>query len=75
MLTEFVKMVSSQANEVCTGDKKTTVTPEHVLEALKQLDLAMWTDDVKQAWVEYKDSAKGTALLLPCMPRCLDGRR
>lgn len=56
--TEFVHMIYSQANEVCVAEKKSTIAPDHVLEALKQLDLAEWMDQVQQTLNEFKDTVK-----------------
>jgi histone H3/H4 len=32
---EFITLVSSEANELCDKEKKSTLTPEHVLTALE----------------------------------------
>jgi len=37
--TEFVQLLSSEANEVCEKDSKKTITAEHVLRALQSLGL------------------------------------
>ena len=33
--TEWVKLLSTQANAVCDGSSKKTISPEHVTEALR----------------------------------------
>mmetsp|Transcript_43847 Transcript_43847/g.107645 ORF Transcript_43847/g.107645 Transcript_43847/m.107645 type:complete len:90 (+) Transcript_43847:200-469(+) len=38
--TEFVQMLSSEANEICEKDKKKTIAPEHILRALNNLGLS-----------------------------------
>ena len=35
---EFVQCVASEANEISTKENKTTIMPEHVVNALKSLD-------------------------------------
>lgn len=32
---EFIRIVSDQSNEICEKDKKKTIGPDHVIEALK----------------------------------------
>lgn len=32
---EFVQMIATEANDMCTKDKKKTISAEHVIEALK----------------------------------------
>lgn len=34
-LAEFIHLISSEANEVCTKEGKKTIGPKHVIEALK----------------------------------------
>lgn len=36
---EFVEMLFSSANSISNDEKKTTITPEHVLAAIEQLEL------------------------------------
>jgi len=35
--SEFVQLLSSEANEVCEKDQKKTITGEHVLRAMEEL--------------------------------------
>ena len=35
--SEFIQLLSSEANEVATKEKKNTIQPEHVISALKEL--------------------------------------
>jgi len=35
--TEFIQLLSSEANEIATKEKKNTIQPEHVMSALKEL--------------------------------------
>lgn len=34
-MTEWIKLISAQSNTVCEESSKKTISPEHVLEALK----------------------------------------
>lgn len=52
--TEFVQLLSSEANEICEKDKKKTITPEHVLRALQQLGLDRFHADVKEEYEKAK---------------------
>lgn len=33
--TEFIRIISDQSNEICEQDKKKTIAPEHIIDALK----------------------------------------
>lgn len=35
LITEWIKLISAQSNTVCEESSKKTISPEHVLEALK----------------------------------------
>lgn len=37
-LAEFINLVSSESNEVCSREEKRTIAPEHVLKALEVLN-------------------------------------
>jgi len=54
---EFVEMVYSAANGISTDEKKTTITPEHVLAALQQLELT----EFKAPLTEYFQGLQETA--------------
>ena len=67
---EFVQLVSSEASEVSDQEKKTTITPEHVLAALQQLgfsdfqeDLQAFYGDVKESNAQQGNSPPAVALL------------
>lgn len=40
LTTEWIKLISAQSNTVCEESSKKTISPEHVLEALK---VRMWS--------------------------------
>lgn len=56
--TEFVQLLSSEANELATADNKSTITPEHVVRALQQLGFSDWADDVRAHNEHFKAEAK-----------------
>jgi len=35
--TEFIQLVSSEANEICEKERRKTIMPEHILAALQAL--------------------------------------
>lgn len=53
---EFVQLVSSEANEVSDKEKKTTITPEHVLAALHQLGFSEFQEDLQAFYGDVKES-------------------
>jgi len=68
---EFVQLVSSEANDLSEKEKKTTITPEHVLAALEQLGFAEFQEDVRAFYGDVKESnaqrgAGCVRLLLRC---------
>lgn len=58
--TEFVHMVYSQANDVSTAEKRSTILPDHITKALEQLDFSEWVPEVRKTWDEHKASTKST---------------
>lgn len=52
--SEFVQLLSSEANDICEKDKKKTITPEHVLRALNQLGLHRFNNDVQEEYDRAK---------------------
>ena len=61
---EFVEMLFSAANGISEDEKKTTITPEHVLAAMQQLELTSLKDPVTSFMQTLKDS-KGVPSLIP----------
>ena len=51
-------MLYTQANEVCTEEKKNTIVPDHVMKAVEQLELQDWLGPLEQALAEFKDATK-----------------
>lgn len=56
--TEFVHLVSSQANEVSEKEKRTTVNPEHIITALEELGFSELVAGVREYWEEWKADTK-----------------
>ena len=53
---EFVEMVFSAANGISEKDKKATITPEHVLAAIEQLELSSFKEPVAAFLQSIKES-------------------
>ncbi|KAA8495349.1 Negative cofactor 2 complex subunit beta [Porphyridium purpureum] len=58
--TEFVQMISSQANEICEKDSRKTITPEHILRALRELGLEEYHDQLYEAYEQYRGDEKAS---------------
>lgn len=56
--TEFVQLLSSEANEICEKDSKKTITPEHVLRALAQLGLDRYLAEVTSEYEKIRGEEK-----------------
>lgn len=55
---EFVHLISSEANEVCEKSGRKTISPEHVLEALKNLGFEDYLEEVQAAHEEHTTQSK-----------------
>ncbi|CAG7720135.1 unnamed protein product [Allacma fusca] len=55
--TEFIHLISSEANEICNQQTKKTISPEHVLQALDKLGFG----DFRQAAQEVMEDCKQVA--------------
>jgi down-regulator of transcription 1 len=58
--SEFVQLLSSEANEICEKDAKKTITPEHVLRALKQLGFERYHKEVAGELAEFATRRRRT---------------
>mmetsp|Transcript_14711 Transcript_14711/g.36667 ORF Transcript_14711/g.36667 Transcript_14711/m.36667 type:complete len:214 (-) Transcript_14711:258-899(-) len=58
--TEFIQLVSSEANEVSSRTHKATIAPEHVVKALEELGLPELLPGVMEAWGAFKEEAKAS---------------
>ncbi|KAL6006928.1 Down-regulator of transcription 1 [Asimina triloba] len=60
---EFINLISSESNEVCSQEEKRTIAPEHVLKALEVLGFGEYIEEVYAAYEQHRletlDSPKG----------------
>uniref|UniRef100_A0AAY5L4H8 Protein Dr1 n=1 Tax=Esox lucius TaxID=8010 RepID=A0AAY5L4H8_ESOLU len=55
--TEFIHLISSEANEICNKSEKKTISPEHVINALESLGFGSYITEVKDVLQECKTVA------------------
>ncbi|XP_057585704.1 protein Dr1-like [Hippopotamus amphibius kiboko] len=55
--TEFIHIISSEANEIRNKSKKKTISPEHVIQALDSLGFGSYISEVKEVLQECKTVA------------------
>ncbi|KAF3437304.1 hypothetical protein FNV43_RR20057 [Rhamnella rubrinervis] len=51
---EFINLISSESNEVCSREEKRTIAPEHVLKALEVLGFSEYIEEVYAAYEQHK---------------------
>ncbi|KAH7442368.1 hypothetical protein KP509_03G085200 [Ceratopteris richardii] len=60
---EFINLISSESNEICSKEEKRTIAPEHVMKALEVLGFGDYLEEVHMALEEHRretlDSPKG----------------
>ncbi|XP_014671621.1 PREDICTED: protein Dr1-like [Priapulus caudatus] len=56
--TEFIRMVSSEANDICNNLQKKTISPEHVLAALDSLGFGDYRIEAEAVLKDCKQVAK-----------------
>eukprot|EP00873_Tetraselmis_striata_P045428 jgi/Tetstr1/465692/TSEL_010333.t1 len=56
--TEFVNLLSSEANEVCSAQEKSTIHPDHVVKALEQLQFGFLLPGVQETYSKFKAEHK-----------------
>ncbi|TYJ58869.1 hypothetical protein B9479_000301 [Cryptococcus floricola] len=56
--TEWIKLISTQSNMVCEASSKKTISPEHVVEALKQLGFEDFVEQVEVSNADFKQAQK-----------------
>eukprot|EP01095_Lingulamoeba_sp_RSL-Kostka_P008968 TRINITY_DN3059_c3_g1_i1.p1 TRINITY_DN3059_c3_g1~~TRINITY_DN3059_c3_g1_i1.p1 ORF type:complete len:206 (-),score=61.49 TRINITY_DN3059_c3_g1_i1:293-910(-) len=54
---EFVHLISSEANHICTKENKRTIAPEHIIQSLTELGFESYLEEVNQAWDKHKVQA------------------
>uniref|UniRef100_G3MR92 Protein Dr1 n=1 Tax=Amblyomma maculatum TaxID=34609 RepID=G3MR92_AMBMU len=57
---EFINLISSESNEVCSREDKRTIAPEHVLKALEVLGFGEYIEDVYAAYEQHKLETLGS---------------
>lgn len=57
--SEFVQLLSSEANDICEKDQKKTITPEHLLRALQQLGFERYFREVAEDYQKTKAEDRG----------------
>jgi len=57
--TEFINLISSESNEICSKEEKRTIAPEHVLRAL----------EVRMKYIMFCALGVGYALAFPHITR------
>ncbi|BGP16579.1 negative cofactor 2 transcription regulator complex subunit ncb2 [Rhodosporidiobolus nylandii] len=56
---EFVVTISSEANEICEKESKKTISPDHIVTALKDLGFEDFVEGVQDVLKDHKELAKG----------------
>ena len=58
--SEFIHVISTEANELAEKSKKahTLITPDHVIQSLKNLGFTEYVDEVTVAYKEFKETYK-----------------
>ncbi|XP_052183777.1 protein Dr1 homolog isoform X1 [Diospyros lotus] len=51
---EFINLISSESNEVCSREEKRTIAPEHVLKALEVLGFGEYIKEVHAAYEQHR---------------------
>ncbi|XP_024386306.1 protein Dr1 homolog isoform X2 [Physcomitrium patens] len=52
---EFINLISSESNEICSKEEKRTIAPEHVLRALEILGFGEYMGEVQGAFEQHKN--------------------
>ncbi|KAG8996109.1 negative cofactor 2 transcription regulator complex subunit ncb2 [Tulasnella sp. 427] len=55
---EFIHLISSEANEICEKESKKTISPEHVVQALKVLGFEAYVEEVEEVLKDHKQQVK-----------------
>lgn len=57
--TEYVQAISSEANEISTNEKKSTIMPDHIIRAMEDLGFDEFIEAVKAAHDQWKIEQAG----------------
>jgi len=55
---EFIHMISTEANEICEKEAKKTISPEHIVGALKTLGFESYVEEVEGILKDHKQAQK-----------------
>ncbi|KAG8777207.1 negative cofactor 2 transcription regulator complex subunit ncb2 [Serendipita sp. 411] len=55
---EFIHLVSSESNEVCEKESRKTISPDHVLTALKALGFEKYIPELEEVLKDHKQIVK-----------------
>ncbi|CAE6419718.1 unnamed protein product [Rhizoctonia solani] len=55
---EFIHMISTEANEICEKEAKKTISPEHIVGALKTLGFESYVEEVEGVLKDHKQAQK-----------------
>ena len=55
---EFIRMLSSEANDISEKEARKTIAPEHIEKALKELDFEEYIPEILGVVEEFKELAK-----------------
>ncbi|XP_063933704.1 uncharacterized protein LOC135145510 [Zophobas morio] len=52
--TEFIHLLTSESNDLCTKENKRTICPDHILKALKTLGFNEYVQAVEEVFLKHK---------------------
>lgn len=58
----FISFLTTAANDICKENKRQTISPEHVLQALDELDFVEFIEPLKQALEGYREASASKKL-------------
>ncbi|KAG8938946.1 negative cofactor 2 transcription regulator complex subunit ncb2 [Tulasnella sp. 408] len=58
LIGEFIHLISSESNEICEKESKKTISPEHVVQALKVLGFEGYVEEVEEVLKDHKQQVK-----------------
>ncbi|KAL3130344.1 hypothetical protein ABBQ38_008173 [Trebouxia sp. C0009 RCD-2024] len=56
--TEFVQLVTSEANDICSKESKATMNPEQIIQALQQLEFPEFEAELLQLLEQFKQETR-----------------
>lgn len=61
---EFIKLISSEANDIAEGEAKKTIATEHIDKALRELGFPEYVQEVLASAGEHKETLKVIHLIV-----------